>query len=179
MFQSRSSPDNQCVISGQGLYDSEPHPHWPQFCPPHPSGAIRNARSQCPYGEVYTRPPAPFWRQSKNMWKVGYEIIKYHWNIIKYDKYNWLKEEICGALLNRYQRLSMKYRELFEKVMWQSLINFNSVLCHWNDLLMRVNIIDCNMAEVYLHDQNLQCTLATNDRHDRYLLAIRIPLYGV
>lgn len=52
------------------------------------------------------------------MWKVGYElwgyeIIKYHWNIIKYDK--WLKEEICGALLNRYQGLSIKYRELFEK----------------------------------------------------------------
>lgn len=54
------------------------------------------------------------------MWKIGYElwgyeIIKYHWNIIKYDKYNWLKEEICGALLNRYQGLSIKYRELFEK----------------------------------------------------------------
>lgn len=44
---------------------------------------------------------------------------------------------------------------------------------------MRVNIIDCNMAEVYLHDQNIQCTLATNDRYDRYLLAIRILLYGV
>ncbi|XP_013130137.1 transcription factor EC isoform X5 [Oreochromis niloticus] len=80
MFQSRSSPDNQCVISGLGLYDSEPHPHWPQFCPPHPSGAIRHARSQCPYGEVYTRSPAPFWRESKNMWKVQshLENSKFH-----------------------------------------------------------------------------------------------------
>ncbi|KAK9525622.1 hypothetical protein VZT92_016309 [Zoarces viviparus] len=78
MFQLLSGPDNQRAISqrddGQGLYDSEPHPHsWPQFCPPWPSSTVH-------HGGPYTRAQIPVWCQFQNTWKVQshLENSKFH-----------------------------------------------------------------------------------------------------